>query len=203
MDIMKMKRAVDGIRRHIDAGEKEEAIALYRDAFGVDRSAAEQGIEKMTAGEPVAITHSVQVDIDDVGRQIGQVLRTVPGGGVVGGLLKLAGVDLAKLAGGVTIDGDGAVTTRTSVRVTGGGGGFLLPTGIDEPEASEPIEAEPIDAAAERAAPSKHPRRVSVLERQHGRTVERPRGLGAGGLVLVTLALAAVAAVAAVLLLGI
>ncbi len=202
MDVMKMKRVVSAIRRHIDAGEKEDAIALYADAFGVDRPAAEQAIEKMAAGEPVAISHSVAVNIEDVGRQVEQVLRAVPGGGMVGGFLKLAGVDLTKLARGVTIgaDGNGVVTTRTSLQVSGGDGGhLLLPTGIDEPP-SEGLE--PAEAAPEPAVSSAPSRRVSVLERQRGRTVERPGGLGAGGLLLVVLALAAVAAVAAVLLLG-
>jgi hypothetical protein len=201
MDVMRMNRVVSAIRRHIDAGETEDAIALYADAFGVDRPAAEQAILKMAAGEPVAITQSVQVNVEDVGRQIEQVLRAVPGGGMVGGFLKLAGVDLTKLARGVTIDadGNGVVTTRTSLQVSSGDGGrLLIPTGIDElsGEATEPSEAAP-----ERAVPSRQARRVSVLERQHGRTVERPRGLSAG-LVLVALALAAVAA-AALLLLGI
>ena len=203
MDVMKMQRVVGAIRRHIDAGETEDAIALYADAFGVDRAAAEQGVAKMAAGEPVAITQSVQVNIEDVGRQIEQVLRAVPGGGMLGGFLKLAGVDLTKLARGVTIgaDGNGVVTARTSVQVGAGDGGrLLLPTGIDEPATEAP---EPSEAAAERAVSSRQTRRVSVLERQHGRTVERTRGLGAGALLLLVLALAAVAAVGAVLLLGI
>jgi hypothetical protein len=203
MDVMKMQRVVGAIRRHIGAGEREDAIALYADAFGVDRAAAEQAIEKMAAGEPVAVTQSVQVNIEDVGRQIEQVLRAVPGGGMLGGFLKLAGIDPTKLARGIAIgaDDNGVVTTRTSVQLgSGDGGRFLLPTGIDEP----PAEAvEPSEAASEPAVPARPARRVSVLERQHGRTVERPRGLGAGGLVLVALALAAVAAVGAVLLLGI
>jgi hypothetical protein len=199
MDVMKMNRVVSAIRRHIDAGETEDAIALYADAFGVDRGAAAQAIGKMAAGEPVAVTQSVQVNIEDVGRHIEHVLRAVPGGGMLGGFLRLAGVDLTKLARGVTIDadGNGVVTARTSVQVGGGDGGRLqLPTGIDEP-AGEP------SAASERAAPARHARRVSVLERQHRRTVERPGGLGARGLLLMTLALAAVAAVAAGLLLDI
>ena len=196
-----MQRLVSAIRRHIDAGEKDDAIALYADAFGVDRAAAEQGVKQMVAGEPVAISQSVQLNIEDVGRHIDQVLRAVPGGGMLGGFLKLAGVDLTKLARGVTIDadGNGVVTARTSVQL-GDGGRLPLPTGIDEP----PLEAVgPSEAAPERDVPSRHTRRVSVLERQHGRTVERSRGLGAGGLLLLVLALAAVAAAGVVLLLGI
>jgi hypothetical protein len=202
MDVMKMNRVVSAIRRHIDAGETEDAIALYADAFCVDRAAAEQGIQKMAAGEPVAITQSVQVNMEDVGQHIEQVLRAVPGGGMVGGFLKLAGVDLTKLARGVTIDaaGNGVVTTRTSVQIGGGDGGHRpLPTGVDE-SPSEGLE--PAEAAPEPAIPSRQARRVSVLERQHGRTVERPGGLGAGGLLLAVLVLAAAAAVAAGFLLG-
>jgi hypothetical protein len=78
---------------------------------------------------------------------------------------------------------------------------MTLPTmrlpGSDKREAAEPIAA---PAGPPAPAPDERPRRVSVLDRPHNRTVERTRGLGIRGLAVVLLALAVAAAVAVILL---
>jgi hypothetical protein len=190
MDITGMKRSVDEIRRHIDAGEKEEAIARCRETFGVDRPAAEQAVEKMMAGEPVAITPAVEITGEEVGRQIEQILQVVPGGGVAGKILRFAGLDLSKIAGTITVEGQGAGKTLRMTLPT-----MRLP-GASQGDASEPAAA-PVGRPAR--TQSEAPRHVSVLDRPRTQTVERTSGFGIVGVAVLLLVLAAAAAAALVL----
>jgi hypothetical protein len=191
MDIGKLQQAIEGIRRHLAAGDREAAISLFSESMGVDRKAAEQAIEGMESDQPVAVSQTVELNAEDVGRQIRQILQAVPGGGLAGTILRFAGLDLSKVAGAVTIEGEGS---RKTVHMT-------LPTmrlpGSDKREAAEPIAA---PAGPPAPAPDQRPRHVSVLDRPHSRTVERTRGLGIRGLAVVLLALAVAAAVAVILL---
>ena len=191
MDIVKLQQAIEGIRRHLAAGDKDAAIALYRETMGVDQKAAEHAVEWVANHKSVGVTQSVDGNREDVGRQIEQILQAVPGGGIAGTLLKFAGLDLSKIAGAVTIEGEG---TRKTIHMT-------LPTmrlpGNDQREATPPTDA---SEGAPAHAPDDRPRHVSVLDRPHGRTVERTRGLGIVGLAVLLLVLAAAAAVAVILL---
>jgi hypothetical protein len=188
MDIMKLKQAVDGIRERLAAGDKAAAIALYRDAFGADEKSATDAVEQIAAGKPVAVTHAVDV-MGEVGANVRQILQVVPGGGLAGMVLKFAGVDLTKLTGAETVEGGGK-TMRMSLPT-------MTLSGTDRSAAPASIEAAPEPAAT---GGGDRPRRVNVLERQYGRTVERPRGLGIVGVAVLLLTLA-VAAAAAILLL--
>jgi len=129
--------------------------------------------------------------VEDVGRQMGQALQAAPGGRMAGTILRFAGRDFSKIASRVTIEGEG---TRKTMHMT-------LPTmrlpGSGQREAAEPSDA-PAGPAA--TAPDDRPRNVSVLDRPHSRTVERPRGLGGVRLSLLLVVLAAAAAAAVVLL---
>jgi hypothetical protein len=191
MDIGKLQQAIEGIRRHLAAGDKEAAIALLSESMGVHRKAAEQAIEQMVSNQPAAVSQTVELNEEDVGRQIRQILQAVPGGAVAGTILRFAGLDLSKIAGAVTIEGEGSSKT---VHMT-------LPT-MRLPGSSQREAAEPVDAPAGQPAraPDESPRHVSVLDRPHDRTVERTRGLGIVGLAVLLLALAAAAAVAVILL---
>jgi hypothetical protein len=191
MDIVKLQQAIDGIRHHLAAGDRDAAIALCRETMGVDQKAAEHAVEWVAAHKSAAVTQSGDVNIEDVGQQIRQILQAVPGGGMAGTVLKLAGLDLSKIAGTVTIEGEGS---RKTVHMA-------LPTmrlaGNDQRKATRPTEA---PAGQPARAPDDRPQHVGVLERQHGRTVERPRGLGLVGFSILLLVLAAVAAAAIILL---
>ncbi len=185
MDITKLQQALEEIRRHLAAGDRDAAIALYRATLGVDRQAAEQAIEQMVAGKPVAITPSVEIKADDVGRHAGQILAAVSGGGLAGTVLRFASIDFAKSAG------EGNARTMHMALPT-----MRLP-GNDQSDATPPT-----DAAARPPAPAPDDRlgHVGVSDRRHGPTVQRSRGLGIFGLSVVLLVLAAAAAVAVILL---
>jgi hypothetical protein len=128
---------------------------------------------------------------------------------VLGGVLRLAGVDLSKIRNAVEIVSEGKpfVTSRTTVRLTGGEGppleGTLGDRALEAPEAiesgptrlSEPASTRLSEPAEPAARHTVRLQRVSALERQQGRTVERPRGFGLGTLVLALLVGAVVAAV--------
>ena len=191
MDIGKLQQAIEGIRRHLAAGDKEAAIAHFSESMGVDRKAAEQAIEQMASNQSVAVSQTVELNAEDVGRQIREILQTVPGGGVAGTILRFAGLDLAKIAGAVAIESEGSRKTihmtLPTMRLPGGGQG----------EAAEPVEA---PAGPPAHAPEESPRHVSVLDSPHARTVERTRGLGIVGAAVLLLVLAAAAAVAVILL---
>src|SRR5882724_12129094 len=104
MDIGKLQQAIEGIRRHLAAGDKEAAIAHFSESMGIDRKAAEQAIEQIASNQPVAVSQTVELNAEDVGRQIREILQAVPGGGVAGTILRFAGLDLSKIAGAVTIE---------------------------------------------------------------------------------------------------
>ena len=190
MDIGKLQQAIEGIRRHLAAGDKEAAIAHFSESMGIDRKAAERAIEQMVSNQPTADSQTAELSAEEVGRQIRQILQAVPGGAVAGTILRFAGLDLSKIAGAVTIESEGS---RKTVHMT-------LPTmrlpGGDKREAAEPVDA---PAGPPASAPDDR-RHVSVLDRPHGRTVERTRGLGIRGLAVLLLALAVAAAVAVILL---
>jgi hypothetical protein len=191
MDIGKLQQAIEGIRRHLAAGDREAAIALFSESMGIDRKAAEQAVEHMASNQPAAGSQTVELNAEEVGRQIRQILQAVPGGGMAGTILRFAGLDLSKIAGAVTIEGEGS---RKTVHMT-------LPTmrlpGGDKREAVEPVDA---PAGPPARAPDERPRHVNVLDRPHDRTVERTRGLGIVGAAVLLLVLAAAAAVAVILL---
>jgi hypothetical protein len=191
MDIGKLQQAIEGIRRHLAAGDKEAAIAHFSESMGIDRKAAERAIEQMVSNQPTADSQTAELSAEEVGRQIRQILQAVPGGAVAGTILRFAGLDLSKIASAVTIESEGS---RKTVHMT-------LPTmrlpGGDKREAAEPVDA---PAGPPASAPDDRPRHVSVLDRPHGRTVERTRGLGIRGLAVLLLALAVAAAVAVILL---
>jgi len=191
MDIGKLQQAIEGIRRHLAAGDKEAAIAHFSESMGIDRKAAEQAIEQIASNQPVAVSQTVELNAEDVGRQIREILQAVPGGGVAGTILRFAGLDLSKIAGAVTIESEGS---RKTVHMT-------LPTmrlpGGDKREAAEPVDA---PAGAPAQAPDESPRHVSVLDRPHAHTVERTRGLGIVGVAVLLAVLAAAATIAVILL---
>ena len=190
MDIGKLQQAIEGIRCHLAAGDKEAAIAHFSESMGIDRKAAERAIEQMVSNQPTADSQTAELSAEEVGRQIRQILQAVPGGAVAGTILRFAGLDLSKIAGAVTIESEGS---RKTVHMT-------LPTmrlpGGDKREVAEPVDA---PAGTPASAPDDR-RHVSVLDRPHGRTVERTRGLGIRGLAVLLLALAVAAAVAVILL---
>jgi hypothetical protein len=191
MDIGKLQQAIEGIRHHLASGDKEAAIALFSESMGTDRKAAEQAVEQMASNQSVAVSQTVELNAEDVGRQIRQILQAVPGGGVAGTILRFAGLDLSKLAGAVTIEGEGSRKTihmtLPTMRLPGGGQG----------EAAESVDAPAGPPARE---PDESPRHVSVLDRPHARTVERTRGLGVVGAAVLLLVLAAFATAAVILL---
>jgi hypothetical protein len=203
MDFAKFRQAIEDVRRHLDAGDKEAAITLFGETMGIDRLAAAAAVEKIAAGEPVTVTESSVTGTNEVSRQIEMIMEAVPIGGLAGSLLKLAGVDLSKLdlsklKDAIEVDGEGkrVVTSRTTVRLSGGAGRHLL----DQATHGDAAEAaQVIDSAAEgRPAPAPgptatgRPRHVSVIDRPHGRTVERP---GRGGSIVLVIILAIIAGV--------
>jgi hypothetical protein len=56
MDIGKLQQAIEGIRRHLAAGDKEAAIAHFSESMGIDRKVAEQAIEQMASNQPAAVS---------------------------------------------------------------------------------------------------------------------------------------------------
>ena len=190
MDIVKLQQAIDGIRDRLAAGDTEAAIALCQETMGVDRKAAEHAVAWVAAHKSAGLTQSGDVSIEDVGQQIRQILQSVPGGRLAGTALRLAGLDLSKLA--VTIEGEGSRKTMHMALPT------LSLTGKDQGKSIQPTEAP--EGQAARAPDDRPQQHVSVLERRHDGTVERPRGLGSAGFAILLLVLAAVAAAAIILL---
>ena len=191
MDIVKLQQAVDGIRHHLAAGDRDAAITLCRETMGVDQKAAEHAVAWVDAHKSAAATQSADVNIEDLGQQIRQILQAVPGGGMAGTVLRLAGLDLSKIAGTITVESEGSRKTMHMAIPT------MRLTGNDQGQATPPTAApagQPAGAADDRPPP------VGVLERPHAPTVERPRGLGLVGIAILLLVLAAVVAAAVFLL---
>jgi hypothetical protein len=191
MDIVKLQQAIDGIRHHLAAGDRDAAVALCRETMGVDQRVAEHAVEWVAAHKSAAVTQSSEVNIEDLGRQIRQILQAVPGGGMAGTVLRFAGLDLSKIAGTATIEGEGGRKTMHMTLPT------MRLTGNDQGQATPPTEA---PAGQPARAPDDPPQPVGVRERPHARTVERPRGLGRVGVAILLLVLAALAAAAIFLL---
>lgn len=191
MDLVKLQQAVDGIRHHLAAGDRDAAIAVCRETMGVDQKVAEHAVQWVAAHKSTAVTQSVEVNIEDLGRQIRQILQAVPGGGMAGTVLRLAGLDLSKIAGSATIEGEGGRKTMQMSLPTMG------LTGNDQGKAPPPTEA---PAGQPARAPDDRPQPAGIRERPHAPTVERPRGRGRVGIAILLLVLAAVAAAAVFLL---
>jgi len=191
MDIGKLQQAIEEIRRHLAAGDREAAVTHFSESMNVDRKAAAQAIEQMASHQSMTASSTVELDAEDVARQIRQILQAVPGGGVAGALLRFAGLDLSKIAGAVTIESEGSRKTIHMELPT------MRLTGPSPREAPEPIAA---PAGTPAPAPEERPRHVSVLDRPHTRTVERTRRSGTVGFILLLLVLAVAAAAAVILL---
>jgi hypothetical protein len=185
MDTAKLQQAVEAIRRHLATGDRDAAVALYRETMGVDQEAAALAVEQVAASEPLSITKSVELNTDDVDRQVGQTLAAVPGGALAGTAFRFAGLDLSKIAG------EGQAKTMH----------MALPT-MRLPGSGQRDAPLPADAGAERPAPTPddRPGHVSVLDRRHGPAFQRSRGRGLVGFAVVLLVLAAATAMAVILL---
>ena len=184
MDIGKLQRAIEGIRRHLAAGDREAAIAHFSETMGIDRKVAEQAIEQMASNQPAAVSQTVELNAEEVGRQIRQILQAVPGGAVAGTILRFAGLDLAKIASAVTIESEGS---RKTVHMT-------LPTmrlpGGDKREVAEPVDAPagpPASrarrppAACQRARPPSWPHGGADAWPRHPRSRRSAAGAGRRG----------------------
>ena len=203
MEIGKLQEAIEDIRRHLAAGDREAAITRLRETMGLDHKTAAQAIEQM-ADQPAAVSQTVELSAEEAARQIREILQAVPGGGMAGTLLRFAGLDLSKIAGTMTVESSGS---RKSIQMA-------LPTmtlkGTAPREAQEPLAAPAAPPAQEpAAAPAAllaqalegRPRHVGVVERPHTRAVERTRRSGTVvGFVFMLLVLAAAALAAVVLL---
>ena len=205
MDFAKFKQAIEDARRHIDAGDKEAAIALFGERMGVDRTAAAAAVEHIAAGEAVTITESSVTGSGDAGRTVEQIMAAIRDRGLGGNLFKLMGSDLSKFENAFDLGGDGerVVTTRTTVRTSGIGGGRRIEVATlgDNSGPATLIDAAPAaDAPAPALGPASgmSPRHVNVIERQRGRTVERPRR---GGTVVVVIVMAVIVGIALAFLL--
>ena len=183
MDLVKLQQAVDGIRHHLAAGDRDAAIALCRETMGVDQRVAEHAVAWVATHNSAAVTQSVEVNIEDLGRQIRQILQAVPGGGMAGTVLRLAGLDLSKIAGSAAVEG-GRKTMQMTLPTMG-------LTGNDPGRATAPAAA---PAGQPARAPGDRPQPAGIREHPHAPTVERPRGRGRIGVVILLLVLAAVAA---------
>ena len=202
MDFAKFRQAIEDVRRHLDAGDKEAAITAFSQALGVDRAAATVAVEQIAAGEMVTVTESSVSGSGAAGGEIEKIMEAVAGGGLTGRLFKMGGLDLTKIKDALEAGGDGnsVVTSQTTVSVSGGkarravtitshGHGAEPAASTEEAAVASPAEPKTADNPA---------RHVSVVGRQHGRTVERP---GGGRTIVVVIALAVVAGIGIALLL--
>jgi len=123
MDFAKFRQAIEDVRRHLDAGDKEVAITGFSEAMGVDRAAATAAVDQIAAGEMVTVTESSLTGPGGAGGDIDKIMAAVAGGGLTARLFKLGGLDLTKIMDALEAGGDGksVVTSQTTVSVSGGG----------------------------------------------------------------------------------
>ncbi|HTO81754.1 MAG TPA: hypothetical protein VMQ73_05945 [Methylomirabilota bacterium] len=202
MDFAKFRQAIEDVRRHLDAGEKESAITGFSEALGVDRTAATAAVEQIAAGEMVTVTESSMTGPGGAGGGIDKIMEAVAGGGLTARLFKMGGVDLTKIRDALEAGGDGnsVVTSQTTVSVSGGKGrrSITITSHGHGAEPARSIEDAAIAPPAEPRSANDPVRHVSVVNRPHGRTVERPANRG---MIVVVIVLAVMAGVAIALLL--
>jgi len=202
MDFAKFRQAIEDVRRHLDAGDKEVAITGFSEAMGVDRAAATAAVDQIAAGEMVTVTESSLTGPGGAGGDIDKIMAAVAGGGLTARLFKLGGLDLTKIMDALEAGGDGksVVTSQTTVSVSGGRGQRSV-TITSHGHGTEPAPSTADEAVASPGEPKSADspvRHVSVVNRTHGRTVERP---GSRGTIVVVIALAVVAGIGIALLL--
>src|SRR5262249_40461613 len=124
MGFAKFRQAIEGVRRHLDAGGKEAAIGGFSEALGVDCAAATAAVEQIAAGEMVTVTESSVTGSGAAGGEIEKIMEAVAGGGLTGRLFKMGGLDLTRIKDALEAGGDGnsVVTSQTTVSVSGGKG---------------------------------------------------------------------------------
>src|SRR5215468_6294159 len=148
MEIGKLQQALEDIRRHLAAGDREAAVARLRETMGLDHKTAAQAIEQI-ADQPAAVSQTVELNAEEAARQIREILQAVPGGGLAGTLLRFASLDLSKIAGTVTVESSGS---RKTIHMA-------LPTmGLTGPNQREALEP----AAAPAGPPAQAPEPAAV-----------------------------------------